>query len=151
MKIVFKLIFLLLTIHSFGQNKRPEDFEFRHLQIVYKGDTVDVLIKSRKGDEQKAKPLFLFCQGSLPKPLIKYDNQIVYGVFPFNPDSLTIDYHLVIVSKPSIPLIKELKYLGQNFTFTDSTGSYPKKYSERNLLDYYVDRNIEVLKYLQKQ
>ena len=151
MKTVLKLIFILLTIHSFGQNKRPEDFGFRHLQIVYKGDIVDFLVKSRKGDEQKTKPLFLFCQGSLPQPLIKYDDNGVYGVFTFNPDSLTIDYHLVIVSKPFIPLIGEKKYLGQNFTFTDSTGSYPKKYSERNLLDYYVNRNMAVLKYLQKQ
>jgi len=121
------------------------------LQIIYKGDTVDILIKSKKGEEQKAKPLFLFCQGSLPQPLIKFDEQGVYGVFPFNPDSLTIDYHIAIVSKPSIPLIGEKKLLGKNFTYTDSTGFYPKKYSEKNLLEYYVNRNIEVIKFIQKQ
>jgi len=151
MKIILKIILLIVAINSFGQTKQAEDFGFRHLQIVYKGDKVDILIKSKKGEELQPKPLFLFCQGSLPQPLIKYDEHGVYGVFPFNTDSLTIDYHLAIISKPSIPLIGEKKYLGQNFTFIDSAGSYPKKYSERNLLGYYVKRDIEVLKYLQKQ
>jgi len=151
MKISLRIIFLFLTINLFGQNKQPEDYGFRHLQTIYKGDTVDILIKSKKGEEQKAKPLLLFCQGSLPQPLIKFDEQGVYGVFPFNPDSLTIDYHIAIVSKPFIPLIGEKKLLGENFTFTDSIGYYPKKYTERNLLDYYVNRNIEVIKFLQKQ
>lgn len=151
MKFVHRIIFLLLTINSFGQNKQPEDYGFRHIQIIYKGDTVDILIKSQKGEEQKVKPLFLFCQGSLPQPLIKYDENGVYGVFPFNPDSLARDYHIAIIGKPYVPIIGEKKFLGQDFTYIDSTGSYPKKYLERNLLDYYVNRNIEVIKYLQKQ
>jgi dienelactone hydrolase len=151
MKTVLRIIFLLLAINSFGQNKQPEDYGFRHLQTIYKGDTVDILIKSKKGEEQKAKPLLLFCQGSLPQPLMKFDEQDMFGVFPFNPDSLTIDYHIAIVSKPYIQLMGEKKLLGRNFTFIDSTGFYPKKYSERNLLDYYVSRNIEVIKFLQKQ
>lgn len=151
MKIVIQIIFLLLTIYSFGQNKRPEDYGFRRFQIIYKGDTVDVLIKSKKGEENIRKPLFFFCQGSLPKPLIKYDGKGVYGVFPFNPDSLTIKYHLVIVSKPNIPLIMDVKALSKSFDYIDSTGHYPKQYSDRNLLDYYVNRNIKIIKFLQKQ
>ena len=151
MKIVIQFFFVLFTIYSFGQNKRPEDYGFRHFQIIYKGDTVDILIKSKKGEEQKVKPLFLFCQGSLPQPLIKHDENGVYGVFAFNPDSLTSDYHIAIIGKPYVPLIGEKKFLGHNFTYVDSTGSYPKKYLERNLLDYYVNRNIEVIRYLQKQ
>ncbi|HEX7584485.1 MAG TPA: hypothetical protein VF373_07330 [Prolixibacteraceae bacterium] len=151
MKIVIQIIFLLLTIYSFGQNKRPEAYGFRRFQIIYKGDIVDVLIKSKKGEENIRKPLFFFCQGSLPKPLIKYDGKGVYGVFPFNPDSLTIKYHLVIVSKPNIPLIMDVKALSKSFDYIDSTGHYPKQYSDRNLLDYYVNRNIKIIKFLQKQ
>ena len=151
MKIVIQIIFLLLTIYSFGQNKRPEDYGFRRFQIIYKGDIVDVLIKSKKGEENIRKPLFFFCQGSLPKPLIKYDGKGVYGVFPFNPDSLTIKFHLVIVSKPNIPLIMDVKALSKSFDYIDSTGHYPKQYSDRNLLDYYVNRNIKIIKFLQKQ
>jgi len=151
MKTLIFIAFLFIGNTLFGQNKRPEDYGFRHLQTIYKGDTVDILIKSKKGEEQKPKPLFLFCQGSLPQPLIKYDEQGMYSVFPFNPDSLTIDYHLAIVSKPYTPLIANKQSLGEEFTFIDSTGKFSKKYLERNLLDYYVNRNIQVIKFLQKQ
>lgn len=151
MKITLKILFILLTTNLFGQSKNPEEYGFRHLQILYKGDTVDVLVKSPKGEEDKVKPLLLFCQGSLPKPLIIYDEKGVYGVFPFNPDILTQDYHVAIISKPYIPVVSDLKLLGKDFTFHDEQGEYPKKYSERNLLDYYVKRNTHVIKYLQKQ
>ena len=50
-------------------------------------DTVDILIKSKKGEELRPKPLLLFCQGSLPIPLlVKYNEngkQGVYNVFVF--------------------------------------------------------------------
>lgn len=147
--------FLFFSIFSFGQADRPEDFGFRHLQTIYKGDTVDILIKSKKGEEQKKKPLFLFCQGSLPVPLIvKYNDngkKGIYHVFVFNPDSLTNEFHLAIVNKPYVPLIADKQSLNRDLTYSDSTGKFPKKYMERNLLDYYVDRDIAVIKFLQIQ
>lgn len=87
----------------------------------------------------------------MPVPLIKYYEGGVYGVFSFNPDSLSEKYHLVIVSKPYIPLICDVKKLSENFCYVDSTGIFPKQYSDRNLLSYYVDRNIKIIEYLQKQ
>lgn len=144
------LIFALVA-KSFGQTKTANDYGYTHLQLEYKTDKVDILIKSKKGEENIPKPLFFFCQGSLPKPLIKYNEQGAYGVFPFNPDSLTAKYHLVIVGKPGIPLIMSVKELNRSFDYIDSTGHYPKPYSDRNLLDYYVGRNLEVIRFLQKQ
>ena len=151
MKNLFYLLTILLTTSVFAQKNKAEDFGFRHLQTTYHGDTVDILIKSKKGDELKRKPVFLFCQGSLPQPLIKKDGDQTYSVFPFKTDSLEIDYHLVIISKPCIPLIVEAKTLGQNFVYEDpKTGRMPKEYSKRNLLDYYVERNLNVIDYLEK-
>jgi dienelactone hydrolase len=125
------------------------------LQTIYKGDTVDILVKSKQGEEEKIKPLLLFCQGSLPIPLIiKYDRdgkKGTYQMFVFDPDSLTNEYHLAIVNKPYVPLIADEKTLNPDLTFTDSTLKFPKKYIERNLLDYYVERNIAVIKFLQSQ
>jgi dienelactone hydrolase len=144
-------IFFGLTILT----AQTEEYGFRHFQTVYKGDTVDILIKSKKGEEQKPKPLFLFCQGSLPCPLIiKYDRdgrQGIYNVFVFNTDSLTNEYHLAIIGKPYVPLIAEEKSLGPNFAYIDHTGKFPEKYTERNLPGYYVSRNSEVIKFLQAQ
>jgi dienelactone hydrolase len=155
MKTLILISFLLVTIISYGQNERPEDYGIRHLHTVYKGDTVDILIKSRKGEEQKRKPLFLFCQGSLPIPLIiKYDDNGKKGIYPlfvFNPDSLSPEYHLAVISKPCVPLIADQKSLDTDLTYKDSTGKFPGRYIERNRLDYYVDRNIAVIRYLQTQ
>jgi len=157
--IMKKLLFLtclFLTADLFGQNRESEEYGFRHLVTIYKGDTVDILIKSKKGEEQIKKPLFLFCQGSQPIPLIiRYDHKDkkgIYNVFPFtNPDILLEDYHLVIISKPYVPLIADEKLLNDDMSYSDSTKKYPRKYVERNLLSYYVKRNIEVLNFLRKQ
>jgi dienelactone hydrolase len=151
MKFLTVIFLFLITLQSIAQTKTPQDFGFRYIEFKYKTDKVDILVKSKKGDEEKPKPIFFFCQGSLPQPLIKYDEQGAYGVFPFNPDSLSSKHHIVIVSKPFIPLICDTKTLGNNFTYIDSSGQFPKKYLERNLLSYYVDRNIKIINYLQKQ
>ena len=153
-RLIASALFLCICFSISGQPVKPEDFGFRHIQTVYKGDTVDVLIKSKKGEEQKRKPLFLFCQGSQPIPLIMtYKDQAgktgIYNVFVFNPDSLSERYHLVMINKPYVPLIYEADKLGPGQTYADASGKYPRKYIERNLLDYYVGRNIAVTKYLQ--
>ena len=142
----------MLTAHAgAGQIKTAQDFGFRHLTLKYKTDSIDILVKSKKGEENIAKPLFFFCQGSLPIPLIIYQGTDVYGTFPFNPDSLSNKYHLVIVSKPFIPLIADVSILQPDFTYIDSLGKFPKEYHDRNLLSYYVPRNIAIVKHLQRQ
>src|ERR1035437_660634 len=154
MKILLIILFLNVFSNSylFSQNKKPEDYGFRHLQTMYQKDTIDILILSKKGEEKNKKPLFLFIQGSLPQPLIKYDEKGIYRVFPFNTDRILNEYHLVIISKPYIPLIFDIKKLGENATYIDSTtGKFPDKYLKRNYLDYYVNRDKIVLDFLKKQ
>lgn len=152
MKKIISILFLFVTITAFGQTKTPEDFGFRHIVYEYKSDNVDILIKSKKGEENFEKPLFFFCQGSMPNPLIKYDENGFYGVFPFKTDSIVEKYHLIIVSKPYIPVMVHINSLSSNFyNYLDSRGKFPKDYSDRNLLSYYVPRNIAIIKYLQKQ
>ena len=151
MKKIIYIFLFLVNILTFGQ-KTPEDFGFRHIVYKYRTDNVDILIKSKSGDEEVQKPIFFFSPGSLPQPLIKYfDNNGHDGVFPFNPDILTDKYHLVIVNKPYIPVIADVSTLSPNFMYVDSTGRPPKEYLDRNLLSYYTKRNIAILKYLLKQ
>ncbi|OIN59249.1 alpha/beta hydrolase family protein [Arsenicibacter rosenii] len=150
---LFSAIFALsfLFTGAIAQPKTPESFGFRHLTTTFNGDPVDILIKSRNGDEQQPKPLFFYVQGSLPQPLIKYDEKGMYGVFTFPTDSLAKTYHLVIVSKPYIPVVADVKTLGRNYTWRDAKGLVPTTYNERNNLDYYVNRNLHIIRFLQKQ
>jgi len=53
--ILFILNILLIGARSFGQTKTPQDFDFRHIVFKYKKDDVDVLIKSKKGEENISK------------------------------------------------------------------------------------------------
>lgn len=151
MKWLIYLFVFLISGLGLAQKTKAEDFGFRQLKIIFKGDTVNLLIKSKKGEEQKRKPIFLFCQGSMPRPLIVTDGDKTYSVFPFKTDSLEKDYHLIIIKKPGVPLIEAANTLGENFMYLDpQTGKIPKAYSSRNLLDYYVERNLKVLDELEK-
>lgn len=145
------LLGIVLFFHIVvAQTKTAADFGLQQLFFSYKGDPVEILIKSKKGEENVKKPLFFFCQGSLPQPLIRYNESGQYPTFHFKTDSLSQYYHLVIVSKPYIPVVADIKNLDQkNMTYIDSLGKVPKEYTDRNYLSYYTDRNIEVIKYLQ--
>jgi len=151
--LLLSVIFCLEVNVTSAQNKKPEDFGFRHLKMRYQKDTVDILVLSKKGEEQKVKPVFLFIQGSLPTPLIILDEKKhPYQVFPFKTDSMLKDYHLVIISKPGVPLVLERQNLQSNFNYLDpATKAFPQKYINNDNLYYYVNRDATVVKYLKKQ
>ncbi|ARS34666.1 alpha/beta hydrolase family protein [Pontibacter actiniarum] len=108
---------------------------------------------SKKGEEEKEKPLFLFVQGSLPKPLIILrENGKPYMVFPFETSQLLDDYHLAIISSPDVPLILEAKKLRSDMAYVEpETNTFPKGYVIRANLGYYTARDKAVIKYLKKQ
>ena len=78
--------------------KTPADYGYRHLRIPCgRTDTADVLILSKPGEERRRKPLLLFVQGSLPKPLILEYDKGAYPVFPFKGSLLYEAFQLVII------------------------------------------------------
>jgi len=147
MKQLASLLLLLSSSFAFSQAPTPESLGFMHKKLVYRKDSVDVLIYSKKGEESKPKPLFFFCQGSMPQPLIKYSDEGAYGVFPFSPDELAENYHVVIAGKPGVPLAAHEDELASNFVYVDSTTYY----QQHNYLDYYVKRNLSLIRQLRKE
>ncbi len=150
------LLFLFLLLSSAfcasAQPKTPADFGYRHLTMRYQRDTVDILVLSQKGDELKRKPVFFYAQGSLPRPVILYDAKGPYRVLPIQLDSLLARCHFVVVSKPGIPLIGDVRLLGPGATYTDpKTNLPPVAFCQRNYLEYYAQRNTAVLQYLAHQ
>lgn len=144
------LIPVAFSMQLFSQQK-AEDFGYRHFTSIHKGDTAHYLIYSAKGEEQVRKPLFFMCQGSLPIPLIITHKGAPYGVFPFKADSLSKYYHLVIVSKPGIPLIAEDSALAPGYIWHDSkTDRMPGKYVMNNHPQYYCERNLRIINELRK-
>ena len=147
-------LFLLLlgTLPGVAQPKTPADFGYRHLTMRYQHDTVDILVLSKKGEELTRKPVFLFVQGSLPTPLLKYNEHGNFSVFPFETAEYLADYHLLIISKPGVPLVADVKTLTPRYEYVDpKTDLPPVSYCQRNYLDYYVARDAAVLRYLARQ
>jgi dienelactone hydrolase len=71
---------------------------------------------------------------------------------PFDTRIFTENYHLVFVSKPGIPVKVNKTKLSPRMEYNDpKTGLFPQFYQERNHLDYYVNRDAQVLKFLKKQ
>ncbi|MDO7874369.1 hypothetical protein Q5H93_06465 [Hymenobacter sp. ASUV-10] len=140
-------VFYWLPLALHAQVQRADVYGFRHYQLLFQHDTVEVLVKSRPGDEHVRKPLLLFCQGSLPQPLLKLEGGAPYDVFPFSPDKLCVAYHLAIVGKPGVPLQQNVADLASNFTCRTPTA----RYAVNNHLTYYVRRNRAVLRYLRRQ
>ncbi len=132
-----------------GAPPAPETFGYRHLVVLFGRDSVDVLVLSQKGEEAVRKPLLLWAQGSLPTPLILYDQRGPYPVFPFHPKEVLRTCHLAIIGKPGIALVANVA--GQNPNRMFGEGTPPAYYSQRNYLEYYVKRNTAVLRYLKKQ
>lgn len=140
---------LASSLAARAQPKTPADFGYRHLTMRYQRDTVNILVLSKKGEELKRKPVFLFVQGSTPRPVILYDAEGPYRLLPIHMDSLLARYHLVVVAKPGMPLVGDLRQLGPGgFAGDLKTGLLPAKYCQNNYLTYYVQRNQAVLRYL---
>lgn len=143
---------VFLAAQGNSQTKSPADLGFRHLTFRYRTDTVHILVLSKKGEETARKPLFLFVQGSLPSPALKYTDEGLLNPFGFNAWNHLDRYHIVFINKPGVPVVSPAETLQPDFTYRDpQTGLAPRAYCERNYLDYYVDRNNAALKFLTKQ
>jgi len=71
---------------------------------------------------------------------------------PFRDKIFTSDYHLVYISKPGVPAKVHYSKLSPSGEYNDpKTGATPTYYWERNNIDYYVNRDAQVLKFLKKQ
>ncbi|QNM84569.1 dienelactone hydrolase family protein [Polaribacter pectinis] len=150
MKKIILLLFISIST-NFHSQKKAEDFGFRHFQYIIENDTIDVLVKSKKGEENIKKPIFFEVQGSTAVPLIVHNNKQRVSYVSLSEGYTENDYHLVMVNKPGLPLIIHNDSLTRGQYKDLKTGKYPQKYLENNKLEYYVERNSAVINFLKKQ
>jgi dienelactone hydrolase len=104
----------------------------------------------------KAKPTVIFCQGSLPIPLVvkTADNKFFLPAANFDYRKLSSKYNIIVVSMPHIPVVAEESNLNSQFAFiTDKANprSFPEAYMAADYLDNYTERGNRVVDFLLKQ
>ncbi|MGS0747515.1 hypothetical protein [Halpernia sp. GG3] len=155
----FKAILFLIIISnfSFAQKGKIINNEATNFQIKDKVDNIDFIVLDTKLDTKK--PIFLFCQGSLPYPLFvnsKKDGiwMIGGGITNFDVEKIKKYYHLVVISDPKTPLIADENQINESYWYFGNSkdkNTPTDDFQKADYLENYVNRALKVLKFLRKQ
>ena len=147
-------IFLFLSVSTNAQiwNDKLDVYTF---SIPDEKGAIDCL-KTGK-DLETPKPTLIFCQGSLPIPLIlKFSGgvQVVPSLANFDYRTLSQTYNIVVISKPFTPVIVKEEDLNKQYLYiTDRNNqqSLSQDYLQHNYMDYYLERGNKVIDFLLQQ
>ncbi|WP_350290670.1 hypothetical protein [uncultured Croceitalea sp.] len=143
------IVFISIVCNGLMAQNTPQDFGYRHFEIPYAEEIVDVLVYSKIGEEAFKKPLFIFCQGSLAIPLLAYNDSNIFHPTPFSRKLIQENYHLVVIGKPGIIVTAHLDSLSPSREYVSKgSGLPPTTYTAQNFLNFYVERNIKVIDFL---
>jgi pimeloyl-ACP methyl ester carboxylesterase len=127
-----------------------------HFRLPQADDPIDFIVLDTVLAQKK--PVFLFCQGSLPIPLFFQYGAETYliggGATNFDLAEIRRQYYFVVVSMPHTPLVAGERNLNDAYCFIpDSTQkqAFDPAFVRADHLDNYVRRGNAVLKFLRKQ
>ena len=156
MKALAVFVVLSLTFVVFPQtNCLIEGTQIRQFSLKTKTDTINFILPN--GIIDTIKPVLIFCQGSLPIPLIielSNGQKIIAPLNNFDYKKISKDYHLVVISPPKIPVIAGLKNLNKQYCYVPDTAkqnTYSESYLSSYYLENYTARAKKVIAYLYKQ
>ena len=148
-------IFISFSLIFVANSQVLKDANARLFTIVEKGDSIHFL----KTDSclTVRKPTIIFCQGSLPIPMvIDYggNDKYITSLNNFRYRTLLKKYNFIVISMPHTPPVVPLFKLNKQYQYVTDTAkqkSFDELYLRDNYLDKYVERANIVLKYLKKQ
>lgn len=141
----------------FGQTGKIIENQATLFSITTKKDTIDFIVVDTILNQKK--PVFLWCQGSLPLPLFCEIEGYGYyffggGVSNFNYKKICQDFHLVIISMPKTPVLAGKKNLNSRYQYVpnpEKPNEFLHEYIAADFIENYVSRADVVLKFLKKQ
>jgi len=151
--IILFLSLLFVFFNSFSQ-KRVGDLNFTSFTIEEEGDKIDFVIADSVLNVKK--PLFLFCQGSLPVPLfinVGNDKIVPMSLGNFDLEEMRKYYHVAVISMPKTPMIAKLKELSAQYFYVGNSGS-KNPTTEFHLADFrenYIRRANAVIEHLRSE
>ncbi|WP_281616254.1 hypothetical protein [Flammeovirga sp. SubArs3] len=159
-KLLVLLSCLLITLVCQGQTESILFNKVTTFQLnPHQSDSINFIVVDTKLEEKK--PIFLFCQGSLPIPMFmdipNRDTPFLFGggISNFDIDEVKKKYHLVVINMPHTPLVVDSLHLSPYGNYYIEDPSKPSQISEAftnaDYLDNYVQRGLEVLQFLKRQ
>lgn len=153
-KHLLTLFFLTLIYTAQSQEGQLLQHQALLFQIPLGSDQVEFVVVDTVLTQKK--PVFLWCQGSLPVPLFcEIDPQGYFffggGITNFDYKKIRERYHLVIISMPKTPVMGSKNHLNARYQYIpDSSQPYTfaPEYVESDYLENYVKRGNAVLKFL---
>jgi pimeloyl-ACP methyl ester carboxylesterase len=158
MKIFSVLLFIIFgTINIYSQRGVLIENKAILFSLEQNQDTIDFIIVDTTIHEKK--PIFLWCQGSLPIPLFCEIESYGYyffggGVTNFNIADIVDAYHLVVISMPKTPVFAKKENLNKAYQYTpypEQDNRFSDAYIEADYLENYVKRAKAVLQFLERQ
>ncbi|WP_264535619.1 acyl-CoA thioester hydrolase/BAAT C-terminal domain-containing protein [Flavobacterium sp. N1736] len=153
MKIIKLLVLYIIIFFSnlIVNAQKSDDFYlqkagFTKTVLKTKNDTIVFL--TSVSNSNNAKPTILFVQGSLPLPVIFYDQESANSTIPFSIKEYINKFNFVIVARKGIPLIGSYDRDSQGYV--NEKAEIPKEYTQNNNLYYRVSQVKSVLNYLHK-
>lgn len=154
--ILFVIIFSSWSYIGLSQAERVINNESTAFKIVGHHDSIEFLIINNNVKDKK--PILLWFQGSQPYPLyVKQNEQYTFlggGLDNFNLLKIKDQFHIVVISPPTVPLIVDRDRVSNSYQFvpdlTDpNTPSI--EYQKADYLENYVNRANVVMNFLENQ
>lgn len=151
----FLLLYALCFVfpHLVGQKVIPNT-AFSSFELKTKQDTISFMVSDTVFSAKK--PILLFCQGSLPVPLVfQFDGTNFPAVWNnFDLTEANKHFYVVSISMPHVPLIVTQKNINASYQYVPDTANpqlFDPLYLKGDYLANYVRRANAVLRFLYKQ
>ncbi len=156
MRLKLLLLLFLISNFTFAQKGNIINNESTSFQLKNKKDNIDFIVFDTKLEIKK--PIFLWCQGSLPYPLYIKPKDGIWliggGITNFDIQNIIRNYHLVIISMPKTPLVADENQINESFWYVGNSENKnvpTEEFLKADYLENYTQRAIKVLKFLRKQ
>jgi len=157
MKITIITLMMLWINFGFSQKGTIIESKVTLFSLEQEKDTINFIVVDTVLNQKK--PVFLWCQGSLPIPLFcEIENYGYYfiggGVSSFDYEKISKVYNLVIISMPKTPVLVKKEHLNTGYQYipnSDNPNEFLTEYVEADYLENYVKRASIVLDFLKKK
>lgn len=157
MKLKISFLFIILSQFFISQQGKIINNQSTAFKLLDKEDPIEFIVYDTKLEQKK--PVFLWCQGSLPYPIYVNSKEeglwiIGGGITNFDVENIVKNYHLVIIAMPKTPLIADEKDINGSYWYygNSKNENHPTlEFQKADYLENYVNRAQKVLKFLNKQ